>query len=114
MDEIKVTIPSKPEYVTTLRLISASMAQLMQFNIEDVEDIRVCISEAVNHLIPLNETLDVCFLRKEDRLVMIISAKIPEKTGNDETDLHHLILESLMDEVIREEKQIVLEKLLSR
>ena len=57
MKAVALQIPSRPEYVTTLRLVTASIAQKMHFDIEAIDDLRVCVSEAVNYLLPSNEEI---------------------------------------------------------
>lgn len=114
MDTIKISLPSKPKYVTTLRLLTASIGQLMEFNIEEVEDLRVCIAEAVNYLLPYNDQLEVIYEEEayeEDRLQLRISICADYKDiEEEEHNLHRMILESLMDQVDYEEGKIILVK----
>ncbi len=109
MKTIRLTIPSEPAYVTTLRLVAASAARSMDMDVEEVDDLRVCVSEAVNYLLPYNEEISVVFAMEEDRLQVSIRASNREEEG-EESHLHHLILEALMDEVEEEENTIVLVK----
>ncbi len=45
-DIFKLTIPSKPDYISVARLTSSAIANKIGFNIEDIEDIKVSIAEA--------------------------------------------------------------------
>lgn len=98
MREVKLSIPAQPEYVTTLRLVTASVAQKMGFDIEDIDDLRVSVSEAVNYLWAANDTIAVSFQEDDDRLTITIEAHL-EETTDEGANLHHQIMESLMDEV---------------
>lgn len=53
MEKISIKIPANSLYIKSLRLFAASLASDLGFNIEEVEDIRVVVSEAVNY--KLNE-----------------------------------------------------------
>ena len=48
MEKISIKIPANSLYIKSLRLFAASLASDLGFNIEEVEDIRVVVSEAVN------------------------------------------------------------------
>jgi serine/threonine-protein kinase RsbW len=50
-DSIKLTIPCKPEYVSTVRLTVSSVASRAGFDIEAIEDIKVAVSEACSNII---------------------------------------------------------------
>lgn len=95
---VRLTIPSKPEYVTTLRLVTAAIANKQGFDIEAVDDLRVCVSEAVNYLFAFNEEISVSFEEEDDRLVIVIEAQRSDEE-DDGTMLHRQIMESLMDEL---------------
>lgn len=108
MDKLVLRIPSKPQYVSTLRLVTASIANEMHFDIESVEDLRVCVSEAVNYLLPDNEALEIIFRVNEERLEIVINAEWVR--ADQENEMYRLILETLLDEVNYEEGSIVLVK----
>lgn len=115
METIKLSFPSKPQYVQMLRLMTASIASTQGFDIEVIEDLRVCISEAVNDLIPENETIDVTFgvddaaLTMEIRYEHELGESEDENTG-ERSQMRRLILESLMDEVEETEHSVKLTK----
>jgi len=50
-DILKMTVPGKPEYVATVRMAAASFALNAGFDIEEIEDIKVAISEVCMNLI---------------------------------------------------------------
>ena len=49
MDTISLIIPPKTIYLKSMRLLAASLASDIGFDIEEVEDIRVVVSEAINY-----------------------------------------------------------------
>lgn len=46
MDQLKFTIPGKPEYLTMLRLAVSSVAANAGFDLDGAEDIKTAVSEA--------------------------------------------------------------------
>lgn len=109
METIVLEIPSKPEFIVTLRLATASIAQLMGFNIEVVDDLRICVSEAVNYLVDYNEKLHFEYFMEEEELRIVIQAEnIVEK--KESPDLHWLILDSLLDKVEKKNNSLILTK----
>lgn len=50
-DFIKMTIPSKAEYIGVVRLTMSGIANRMGFNYEDIEDLKVAISEAITNAV---------------------------------------------------------------
>ena len=49
MEKISITIPPKKLYIKSISLFTASLASDLGFNIEEVEDLRVVVSEAINY-----------------------------------------------------------------
>lgn len=45
MDNIVLKIPKKSEYISTIRLTTSALANLNGFNIDEISDIKVIISE---------------------------------------------------------------------
>lgn len=95
---VRLTIPSKPEYVTTLRLVTAAIANKQGFDVEAIDDLRVCVSEAVNYLFAFNKEISVSFEEGTDALTIIIEANqaLEEDEGS---MLNRQIMESLMDDL---------------
>lgn len=97
MDKIKIKVPSKKVYIKSMRLLSASLASDLGFDIEAVEDVRVLISEALNYKIN-EEDIEIEFLLEKSSLTIEVYGKDSEE---DEEKLHmrNLIIESLADEI---------------
>lgn len=78
-DFIQMKVPSKPEYVGVIRLTLSGIASRMGFNYEDIEDLKVAVSEAttnvVSHAYENNESgeLTLGYGIHEDRLEVMVS-----------------------------------------
>lgn len=46
MDNLKITMPGKPEYFTMLRLAASALAAQAGFGLDDLDDIKVALTEA--------------------------------------------------------------------
>jgi serine/threonine-protein kinase RsbW len=51
LDFIEMKIPAKPEYVGVVRLSAAGIANRMGYSYEDIEDLKVAISEAITNAV---------------------------------------------------------------
>lgn len=78
MTNIKLTIPSLSDYVGVARLTASGIANRMKFTHEDIEDIKIAVSEACTNSVqyaygdsPGN--IDIVFSIFEDRLEIKIS-----------------------------------------
>lgn len=111
-DSINMRFPSKAEYVGVIRLTVSAIANRMGFNIEEIEDIKVAVTEACTNAIKhgLNEDFSVCFDIFKEKIM--VSVKDEGKGYNtddlNEPDLSNpkeegglgiFIIKSLMDEV---------------
>lgn len=50
-EPVDVTIPAKPEYVSIARLTAAAVAARKAFSYDEIEDLKIAVSEACNTLI---------------------------------------------------------------
>ena len=104
-DIIELSIPRKPDYISLVRLTTSGIAHSMGLNIDDIEDIKVCIGEAcINSLSDTkSEEIKLVFEVRKDRLTIKVN-NVAEETSEDleefkELKLGLLIIKSLMDEV---------------
>jgi len=104
MDRIDLRVPVKAEYVSVNRLVSSSLASLMGFDIEAIDDIKVCLGEVCNQCIQLAKLqanfLEIGFLRDEDLLRMEVSVEVENELDDLTTsglEMSRLIVETLMD-----------------
>lgn len=114
MEKINISVPGKPEYLTTLRLIAGSIANNAGFDIEVLEDIKLAVSEGFKTVYCHNRDcwsnkIDVEFLLLEDSIEITISDSCEgeniEKIGNScincpsEGEVGKIVIESLVEEV---------------
>lgn len=105
-DSVLLTIPSKANYISLVRLTTSSISNNCGLNIDEIEDIKVAIGEACINSLSLTEkdAISIEFNLDEEKLVIKVSDVkeiIPE--GLEETrdrELGILIISSLMDKVI--------------
>lgn len=105
---VQLSIPSRPEYIPTVRLVTAAIANKEGFDVETVDDLRVCVSEAINYLFAYNQEIQITIEEGEDRMVLQISARLGERP--EDGQLQEQIMESLMDQVEISEEGIRLTK----
>jgi len=107
MDRIDLRVPVKAEYVSMNRLVSSSMASLMGFDIEAIDDIKVCLGEVCNQCIQLAdlqaEHLTIGFMREGDLLRIEVSVEVENESNELTTsglEMSRLIVETLMDDFV--------------
>lgn len=78
MHEIRLQIPAHADYIDIVRICLYGIASKMSFSYEDIEDMKVAISEACNNAVlhgsqaSENDTIDISFEVEEASLVMRI------------------------------------------
>lgn len=115
-DTIHLTIPSKPDYFSLVRLTASSISNRCGMNIDEIEDIKVAIGEACANSLCFTDidSIDIDFIMDEEKLIIKVSnvkESIPE--GLNETrdrELGILIIKSLMDKVMFNETGIEMTK----
>jgi serine/threonine-protein kinase RsbW len=113
-DSIDVRFPAKAEYVSIARLAAAAVAARQAFTYDEVEDLKIAVSEACNALIAAPKTLRrsplrLHFLPETDALVIRVEAQGTqlaldvgangEPRPLDERLLGIFLMQSLVDEV---------------
>jgi len=101
-DILKLTLPSKPDYISVARLTSSAIANKIGFNIDDIEDIKVSIAEACINALTKSPYINIQFEIRDDRFIMKVENVSTEEQldiENKEMELGILIIKSLMDEV---------------
>ena len=108
MDTISLTIPPKTLYLKSMRLLAASLASDMGFDIEEVEDIRVVVSEAINYKMS-DQDIKINFYIKENLMKVEVIGKDRE-IEEENLKIKQIILEQLADKVEVVEDKIILTK----
>lgn len=119
MEKINLTIPKKSEYMSTIRLTTSALANLKGFNVDEIEDIKVIISEVctffISNIENSIEPLHIKYEISDDNLLVEVtdlnSGEISDfnKTNS---EMCIMIIESLADNYNfdLENKKIIFEK----
>lgn len=113
MEQIRISLPGKSEYVSIARLTASVIANQMGFNIDDVEDIKVAVGEACNNAVmhgkSQEDIFEVQFEVQDSRIVIEVKDngtgfdmdeyQAPELGELKENGLGIFIMKTLMDEV---------------
>jgi len=104
IDSVLLTLPAKAEYVSTARLVASSIANRIGFDIDEIEDVKVAVSEVCSTFVKKTATsceYIIQFMIKDSTLM--VSFKCPCFTGDifaDEDEaLASAIITALMDKV---------------
>ena len=110
-ETIKMEISANPEYVSIIRLTTSGIANKVGFCLDDIEDLKVAISEActnaIKHSLEDRFTIIYTMIEKGLTIEIIDNGKGYNTKEVSESDLDNLkesgmglfIIESLMDEV---------------
>ena len=110
-ETIKMEIASNPQYVSVIRFTTSGIANKIGFCLEDIEDIKVAVSEACTNAIKhsLDNKFSVEYTIFENGLTITIidsgkgydvdSIDVPNLEEPKESGLGLFIIQSLMDEV---------------
>ncbi len=98
---VMLSFPKSSEYIRVARMTAASMASLMGFHVEDVEDIKVLISEMciyfMNHVEKHEMHIKVIFDNKTHLLEMTVEDLNGGSLQSQDHDMTKMIIESLAD-----------------
>lgn len=111
LETIKMEVTSNPEYVSIIRLTVSGIANKIGFSLDDIEDIKVAVSEACTNAIKhsLDDKFLVQFSILENGITIEVedkgsgydvqSLQEPDLTDPKESGLGLFIIKTLMDEV---------------
>lgn len=114
-DVFKLTIPSKPDYISVARLTSSCISSKLGLSIDEIEDIKVCLSEACTNALERTDEINITFEVTKDQLIITVDdVLLPENDDEKMEEIHFgiLIMKSLMDEVNFSEKGVEMIKYL--
>jgi serine/threonine-protein kinase RsbW len=109
-----LTVPGKPEYVSTVRLAVSSLAAKSGFDVETIEDIKVAVSEACSNILCHSDIGDEysyrveCTLHENKLEIAVVDNGVGFDAGNYEMPnpgclqvggLGIYIIKALMDDV---------------
>ena len=112
MDKIFVKIPSEKKYISTVRLSISSIANTISMNIENIEDLKVSISEVMNLFVDESEFFEISMDVFEDKVAIEVMPDVfqTDIQKKEENKFALLILENLVDKVEFREKSVLLVK----
>ena len=112
MDKIFVKIPSEKKYISTVRLSISSIANTIAMDIENIEDLKVSISEVVNLFVDEGNFFEISIAVIEDKIEIEVlpDVSISEIQQKEENKFALLILENLVDKIEFKEKSVLLVK----
>ncbi len=104
MEKINLMIPKKSEYMSTIRLTTSALSNLKGFNVDEIEDIKVIISEActffINNIKNCSEPFDIKYEMNEKNLSVEINDLNSGEISSDNktnSEMCIMIIESLAD-----------------
>lgn len=103
MDIIKIEIPKKSKYMSCIRLATAAIANIYNFSIDKIEDIKVVISEVcvflINNIKQNKDNILIEFFLEDNIFNITITDKNNTKMliDNIENEMFFLIIDSLAD-----------------
>lgn len=103
-DSVQLMLPSKAEYVSTARLVVSSIANKIGFNIDEIEDIKVAVSEVCSNFVKRTaESCNIVIIFNVLENTLDISFKCPCFNGvifaGEDEVLATAIITALMDSV---------------
>ena len=100
-ENIRLSLPVNAAYVSAARLTASSIANRLAFGIDEIEDIKVAVSEACTYIIkraPVTEVEDfrIMFAPGDNRLT--IQIRIPFMIQDDEDEMGLVMIKASMDD----------------
>lgn len=109
METIHVRMPAKPEYVSVARLTAAAVAARHRFTYDEIEDLKIAVSEACSAAIAARTPgpLVLRFVPREGALEVCVQSgrrfRVAQPTGReaaeDERALGLFLMQCLVDDV---------------
>ncbi len=101
-DVFRLTIPGKPDYISVARLTSSAIASKTGLNLEEIEDVKVALSEACINALKRVDEINIQFIIDDEKFTMMVEDVVlgeGEETLSKELQMGILIMKSLMDKV---------------
>lgn len=107
-DSVYLKVPAKPEYMLVIRLTTSAVASRAGFDVDEIEDIKMAVSEAGTFVMNQDngvEWLELTFkVDKEEGMWIDVFASEQAQhglplSGSEQLELSFYIMESLMDGV---------------
>ena len=110
-ETIKMEISANPDFVSIIRLTTSGIANKIGFSIDDIEDMKVAVSEACTNAIKHSDDKSVSItygldieIKDNGKGYDVESIATPDLTQPKENGLGLFIIQTLMDDVKIESK----------
>ena len=114
MDTLKYQIPNDAKYFSTVRLMLSGILNILNRDIEEIEDIKMAVTESLNicHELTEDDHIDLVFEIEEDKNIKICVSEIEEEKleSCEKLFLAKTIIDSLVDECYFNENTFILSK----
>ena len=111
-ESIVLSIPANPEYVSIVRMTASVIANSIGFDFEEIEDIKVAVSEACNNVVVHSKGLDnfeITFIKEKEKIGIEVKDNgagfnfsdysLPNLQNPADHGLGIFVIKSLMDRV---------------
>lgn len=95
MSAVTVTIPANPAFVALLRSTCAHIAAIADLTLEETEDLRIAVSEAVTLLIPHCDEITCALTPVPHQVQVLCMASTDGALAIDREDFSWMLLSSL-------------------
>ncbi len=101
-EQIKLTLPVNAAYVSAARLTASSVANRLNFDIEEIEDIKVAVSEACTYIIKnpcfsSNDNFKIEFNMAKDSIKINLSVESDKEVDIDDDEMSLRVITALMN-----------------
>lgn len=96
---VTISIPADAAYINVLRSTVANICARSSFTLEEIEDLRIAVSEAATLLLPLADTITCTMESLADEVVVACYCTSSNGPRRDFDDLPWVLLEALVDEL---------------
>lgn len=105
-ERVTLQIPAKPEYVLAARLTASAVAQRFSMSLDDMEDVKMAVGEALVLLIAQQQgvgSIRVEYTRDDTAFTVTLSRDAgcePHPVDQVQAELSEAIIDALMDELL--------------
>lgn len=113
MDILKYQIPNDAKYFSTVRLITSGILNLLNRDIEEVEDLKMAVTETLNiaHDLNTKETIDLVFEINDNNIKIYVDEIDNEKLDScEKLSLAKTVINYLVDNCESTENKLILTK----
>jgi len=111
-EQIRLSFPHNPAYVSSARLTASGIANRINFDIDEIEDIKTAVSEACTYIIRRSAgakgNFELCLVPSTDSITVEITAEDSGKNQHTNEEMSLMMIKALVDEftITKGKKQI--------